>query len=345
PTLVRVAARADIPGLAEQPSTHGQILGTLFAFDGRLHLGYGDYSDNTGPITMSAWDPMLGAFVDLGVLPTEEVLWFHPTPDALYTTAVDPDGHQEEGGIYRLDCGAAAWHVGPPIAGAVHVYDVTTQGDTLYAGTGSLTGAPALLMASQDRGEHWEEVLRHDSGPETFSRFYFVGATPRRLFVSGRELPAPGRAMAWIREGTGPFEALLDPPGAALVPIVLGDALVIANFSGNPGRGSYLASYRVEDGALVPHEPWPQPAGDDELVAWAPQPADEDEPERLLVLVRSADGTSSVHRSTTLDGPWEPVAELAALDGGDQFVSMAQLLDTLYLGTRLGSLYALGPLG
>ena len=70
------------------------------------------------------------------------------------------------------------------------------------------------------------------------------------------------------------------------------------------------------------------------------------EPQRLLVLMRAADGRTSVVRSADLlAGPesWETLAELEPLDG-ERFVSMALLLNTLYLGTNEGSLYALEQL-
>ncbi len=163
---------------------------------GRVHLGYGDYNDNTGPIAMSAWDPLEAAFVDYGILPTEEVLWFRPGVGTLYSPAADPDGHQESGGIYRLDCGSEAWHVGTPIPGAVHVYDVARAGRLrdLHVGTGSLTGAPALLMASQDHGESWTEVLRRESDFQALNdRFSRFSAT---RFV--RHSPAPpDAATTW----------------------------------------------------------------------------------------------------------------------------------------------------
>jgi hypothetical protein len=345
--LERVATRAQIPGLAEQPSAHGQILGTLYAFDGRLHLGYGDYSDNTGPIRMSAWDPELSTFVDLGDLPTEEVLWFQASEHALYTTAVDADGHQADGGVYRLDCGTEAWTVGPAIEGAVHVYDVALQGDYVYVGTGSLSGEPALVLRSPDRGQSWEEVLRLQTGADEYARFYYLGATPQLLFTSARVLPSPGPSLAWRSVGEGPLEPLPDPPDSPLVPVVLGSQMVLTDFSGNPGRGSYRASFRLDGETFVPEAPWPMDeAGGAALVAWAPQPADGDQPERLLVLTRAPDGQASVHRSADLwAGPdaWEQLAVLEARDD-DPFVSMALLLNTLYLGTKQGSLYALRQL-
>ncbi|MCX4247898.1 beta propeller repeat protein [Paraliomyxa miuraensis] len=346
--LERVATRNEIPGLAQQPTAHGRILGTVFAFDGRLHLGYGDYTDNTGPIAMTAWDPGQQAFVSLGTLPTEEVLWFRSGHGTLYSPAVDPDGHEESGGVYRLDCGQSSWQVMPPIEGAVHVYDVAVQGEAIYATTGSLNGRPALLLESHDHGEHWTEILRRESAPDRFSRFYFVGATEQLLFVSGREHPDPGEPLAWLRRerDRGSLEPLADPPDGALVPIVLRDAMVIAAFSSNPGRGSHQGTYRIEGQAFVPDQPWP--AGDGlELVAWAPQLDADGGPERLLVLMRATDGTTGVYRTAALAGDatsWEHVAELEALPDGDQFVSMALLLGDLYLGTRAGSLHALREL-
>ena len=331
-----VATRSMIPGLAEQPTSRGQILGSLFAFDGRLHLGYGDYSDNTGPIAMHAWDPSEGTFVDLGVLPTEEVLWFRAAAGKLYTPAIDPDTHLGIGGIYRLDCGAEGWKVGTPIDGAVHVYDVAIQGDTIYAGTGSVTGAPALLMASTDFGESWTEVHRRESAADEFSRFYFVGATPTRMFVSGSHDFASLRDDA----GDGEFHVLSDPPPGSLVPVVLGEAMVIAAFTGNPGRSNHLASYRVEGPDFIVDSPWPALADESaKLITWT---ADAD-PERLLVLMGTADGSASLHRTDDLSKgatAWEELTTIDPLEG-DDIVSMALLNNDLYLGTRGGSLYAL----
>ncbi|HFE46325.1 MAG TPA: hypothetical protein ENJ18_12650 [Nannocystis exedens] len=339
--LELIANRKMIPGIADQPTTHGQILGTLFAFDGRLHLGYGDYSANTGPIAMYAWDPQESNFVDLGSLPTEEILWFRPAAGGLYSPAIDPDTHQGIGGVYRLECGADEWTIGTAIDGAVHVYDIAAQGDRIYAGTGSLTGKPALLMASDDFGESWTEVLRRESAADEFSRFYFVGATPELLFVSGKY------SFAALRHGNAEFEILADPPSGSLVPIVLGEAMVITSFSGNPGRGKYQSSYRISGQVFVDDTPWPKLAGDEaELIAWGP----DSDPERLLVMMAAKDGsTISIQRTDDLrEGAmaWQELAAFAPLDPqtGDTFVSMALLNNDLYLGTHLGSLYALREL-
>lgn len=345
--LELVASRDQIPGLADQPTTRGQVLGVLFAFDARLHLGYGDYSDNTGPIAMHAWDPQLEGFVDLGVAPTEEVQRLFAAHGALYCPATDPDGHQESGGVYRLDCGSKAWSVQTPIPGGIHVYDVAAQGDTLYACTGSGTGQPALLMASEDRGASWTEALRRDSAPDRFSRFYYLGATPDLMFVSGRDSPDPGEAFAWVRRGAGEFEALEDLPDGSLVPITLGDQMVISAFSGTPGRSEYLESYRVEGQGFVVDQPWPvHEDGEIELIVWAPQEPEGERGAALLMLMTRADGSVSVHRSEDLSaGPdgWEQLASIDAIDG-ESFVSMALLFNDLYLGTRSGSLYALREL-
>ncbi len=340
-TMELVAARTMIPGIGDQPTAHGQILGTLFAFDGRLHLGYGDYSANTGPIAMYAWDPTESSFVDLGSLPTEEILWFRPAAGGLYSPAIDPDTHQGIGGVYRLECGADEWTIGTAIDGAVHVYDIAAQGDRIYAGTGSLTGKPALLMASNDYGESWTEVLRRESAADEFSRFYFVGATPERLFVSGKY------SYAALRRGNAEFEVLADPPAGSLIPIVLGEAMVITAFSGNPGRGSYQSSYRISGSVFVDDTPWPKLAGENaKLLAWGPDA----DPERLLVMMAASDGSIiSIQRTDDLSEgamAWQELATFAPLDPqtGDAFVSMALLNNDLYLGTRQGSLYALREL-
>jgi len=338
--LQLVAARSEIPGLRDQPTAHGQILGTLFAFDGRLHLGYGDYNANTGPISMFAWDPKVTDFVDLGDLPTEEILWFRPHRGWLYSPAVDPTAHQGFGGVYRLPCGADEWSEGAPIPGAVHVYDVAAQGDTIYVGTGSLTGEPALLMASEDHGESWTEVHRRESAADEFSRFNYIGATPQQLFVSG------SHSYASIREGDGDFTVLAHPPPGLLVPIVLGDAMVIAAFAGDPGRGAHLATYQIEGAKFHTATPWPQSPGEElTLLGWGPGSSDE----HLLVLMEASDRSVSVHQTDDLANmeiAWEHLADIpaSALPENDHFVSIALLRNDLYLGTRAGSLYALREL-
>ena len=230
----------------------------------------------------------------------------------------------------------------------MHVYDVARQGGLIYAGTGSLDGQPARLMSSPDHGESWTEVLRHESPAGRFSRFYFVGATEDRLLVSGREHPDPDLALAWVREAGGGFVPIADPPTGLLVPIVLGDAMVVVAFSSNPGRGSALGSYRIEGDALVEAEPWPTVGGEAaQLVAWAPQGADPAHAERLLVLMRAVDGSHHVLRTDDLELGAAGFVELAVLEplaDGDEPVSMALLLGDLYLGTRRGALDVLREL-
>jgi hypothetical protein len=337
--LELLALREDIPGIADQPTARGQILGGLAAFDGRLHLGYGDYSENTGPIDMYAWEPPAEDFVFLGTLPTEEVQWFRPGDGTLYVPATDPDEHQGSGGVYRLDCGSTDWHVGTSIEGAVHVYEVAQLDGDIFVGTGSLTAEPAQVMRSSDHGQSWTEFHRRESPAGKFSRFYFLGATSDTLFMSGRDHPDPLTSFAWTYRN-GEFTELVDPPSLSLVPVIVGEDMVIANFSGDPGRGSYLSSYRVEGAQFVPDDPWPQVDGAaGELVTWAPDA----DPSATLFLFERPGGGASLQRTRDLSPGSNDWEELASLDApmDDEFVSMALLLNDLYLGSRLGSLYAL----
>ena len=346
--LGRVATRDQIPGLADQPTAHGQVLSDLAAFDGRLHLGYGDYDQNTGPITAPVWDPVALEFLIYGVLPTEEARGMFLANGALFMPAIDPDGHQEDGGIYRLDCALARWAIETPIAGAVHVYDLSVQGDTIYAGTGSLGDAPALVMATADGGRSWTEVLRHESPPGGFSRFLYSGATPDLLFVAGREFGTGDAYFAFARRGAGDFEPLAAPPTGALAAVVLGDALRIVEFSSAPGFGSYRETYRVGADALEVDPPWPELDAGSELVAWTHQGAEAHGRERLLALMADASGGLSVHASEDLDAGPEGFVELARLEAGaldgELVASMALLGNDLYFGTRAGSLWTLREL-
>ncbi len=62
--------------------------------------------------------------------------------------------------------------------------------------------------------------------------------------------------------------------------------------------------------------------------------------------MRGADGSASVQRTDDLSvgaGAWDELAALAPRPT-DEYMSMALLRNDLYLGTRLGALYALREL-
>ncbi len=334
-----LATRAEIPGLADQPTATGQILRSLAAFDGRLHLGYGDYSQNTGPIPMFAFEPASAQFIELGILSTEQVTGLVHDGTHLYASAVDPVGHQAEGGAFRLPCGDSGWLEGAAISGAVHVYGTTVFEERIYVGTGSLEGQPARLMSSADAGASWDEEFRQESPAGRFTRFYYLGGKGTQFFVSGHSQPAPVESFAWVRE-SGTFVSVSGVPDTGyLAPVVFADRMVVAHTNGDTGAGRHLGTFALEADILVPTSPFPTVGS---LAAWSISPGLDPTPSWLWVLMVDAE-TTSLHRSGDFES-WEEVATVPAAPAGDRYTSMAILLNDAYLGTAAGTLMVLGDL-
>ena len=192
------------------------ILKALTAFDGRLHMGYGDENLNTGPIPMHAYDPLLngggGEWVYLGTIPTEEIRSFRlgSNGQTLYTPELDGHGDDRRTtvGVYHLTCGSnAGWSMlGNPINQSAHNYELAVvQGrnkddgqDRILVGTGARDNQPAFVMASDNAGKTWEEFFRLDPSDLTLPpnytehvilRVHTIGVTHhgQRIFVSARD--------------------------------------------------------------------------------------------------------------------------------------------------------------
>ena len=344
--------REQIPDINLQPTKNGQILRSLWAFDGRLHLGYGDETNNTGPISMHAWDPTQQAWVFLGTLYTEQMKHFRPGPGVLYSPEADAKGEERSNGVYELKCGSMSWSfAGNPINGSAHLYDLAVQGSRILVGTGSRSHKPAFLMASDDQGETWMELFRHESPPGMYSRIYNVGATDNVTFVSGRvkQHGESKSGFAYIRyTGEASFEPISNMEIASpqnssklpyLVPVTHRQEMVITAFTLTPPRGQNHGSYRISGKELIVDDPWPKINGKQcSLENWAPDPNQD----RLLVLMQCSDRSAGVFRTASLerDPVWETALLLPPLkDDGDTFTSMSLLLNDLYLGTRHGNLY------
>lgn len=329
-TLSKLAERSELPSISEQETDRGKKIGVMTAYGGRIYIGYGDYSGNTGPIRPLWYDPAEGAFAAADeALSTEEVYRFHIHNGALYVPDVDPKGHEALGSVFRLASVDVDWQTMTPIADAVHTYWLASRGETLYASTASIKGALAHLASSVDGGKTWVDVHTQLSPPNFFTRFINVAATKSDLFVSGFVSTDPRTRFALLQRGDGAFEELEDVPQSGfLYGITHKDTLAIVRFSNDPGKGgAHLGSHRIEGNALVP---WDDllPAGH-KLVNW--HAAD-----RLWLLTTSDTGLS-LWVLDTLGNEAEHIADV----GDEPFSAVAFYDNVLYLGTSLGDVWAL----
>ncbi len=332
-----LAAHEEMPGIDAQNTARGKRIGSLFPYDGRLYVGYGDFDGNTGPIAVLSFGLTEGGFNADQVLPTEEILRWAVLDGVLYTADIDPDSHQGVGGAYRLDGADGTWETTAPIEEAVHTFDVAAFDGRLWAATGCSPGASARVASSSDLGETWDEehaTAAPDDGG--FSRYNFFGPTPTRMFVSGRvhyELlddAAPFSLVytpvgdTWVEVSGGPSKDLL-------VPLVLGEAVWVAGFSGDPGKkGSQEGVWRLEGTELVSAE---LPPGIDELVHWYVDDAG------TAWILASGGEHQSVWRAAPSGAAWNEVIQLPANADRAPFSAVGHADQRLFLGTREGDLW------
>lgn len=333
--VVLLAEPGEVPGVAGQTTTRGRQIGTLVAHGARVHLGYGDYSNNTGPIVNIAYSVVDHEFVVGSTLSTEEVLDMVVHAGYLFAADLDPRGHEGVGSAFRLAEGASRWQELPDIEGAVHTFALAEFEGLLYTGTGSVLGDSARVVSSADAGLSWHTEHSTESPSDAYTRYTHLGATRSRLFVSGRVYAESQTAFAYTLTG-GRWQRLQQLPGAGfLIPLTLGEELVVAQFSGDRGKGGeHVGSFRLDGELFVADTPFP--AGW-RLVNWSHERREEAS-ERLWVVAEQDAGPQAAFLVQRLDD-WQLIAELPELADADRFSSLCYLDNALYLGTQAGAMF------
>ncbi len=182
------------PAAARQQTAIGRTLVELQRVGSRIHIGYGDYSANTGPIDVYAWFAPVRRLKYQGLrVNTEAVLNYRRIGARVYVISADPKdmrGHnfasahvRRAGSWSRKRVGAV---VESPLA-AVHIYDVVWFDGALWA-AGGMANNRAALWRSTDNGNSWSVVLnvapRSGFSNDT-ARFFFIGLHRNKLYVQG----------------------------------------------------------------------------------------------------------------------------------------------------------------
>ena len=328
-----VARLADLPGIRDQPTERGRQIGALVGHAGRLFIGYGDYSANTGPIPVLSFDPVAASFDASRTVATEEILRLAALDGALYIADIDPRGHEALGSVFRLVAFGEDWQKMTPIPEAVHVFDVAAFDGRLWAGSATVYGTTARVASSADGGQTWRDELTRPSPAGAFTRFTHLGPVGGELFTAGWVSTDPSERFAYVLRG-GQWRPLAGVPDHGyLVPVSLPDVALIFAFDGDPGKGgTHFASYTLLGETLSPTEPL---RDDLRAVQWQADPDG-----RVWLLARNDAGDAVLASTAT---GWERIADLPPI-APDAFSAIARLDNTVYLGTLGGDLHAVAGL-
>jgi hypothetical protein len=166
------------PYASQQATAPGKVLTGLQEFNGRLYLGYGDTSANTGPIRVMAYDAGTKTFVYEYTSATEAIWTYRPLNTKLYAPSDDPQGD------FSTDFAAGLpWSANTSVR-MTHSFDMAQLGNALFL-VGS-RDVNAIVARSLDGGSTWSTI--YSEAPAVggdIARYYFAAVFNNKLYVQG----------------------------------------------------------------------------------------------------------------------------------------------------------------
>ena len=138
-------------------------------WNGILYVGSGDYSANTGPTDVWAYDISKGTWSSSGKVNEEAVLRFNVIGNHLMIPGADPKDGWGMGNYYKLEQGT--WTKYNVLPKAVHAFDMIEYNGEIIVGIGSAKEG-YLALSSKDGGQTFEYIeFMYNNKPRDFSKF------------------------------------------------------------------------------------------------------------------------------------------------------------------------------
>ncbi|MBN1356174.1 5'-nucleotidase C-terminal domain-containing protein [bacterium] len=162
----------------------------LRAFDGRLYIGHGDASVNTGPTDVIAWDPETGEFSTEFTVDDEGIYQYNIIDGKLAIPGVDSTEDWDFGNIYVRE--PDGWVKHRTIPHGLHVFDLVQLEDAWYVGTGCIfylgkenENAMAFggIFRSADKGMSWHLAYATPGDESTVYRIRSVVPFKDKLYA------------------------------------------------------------------------------------------------------------------------------------------------------------------
>jgi len=144
--------------------TKGEIARCVWdmrVYGGKLYLGGGDYTANTGPTDIWAYDLKAKEWEKSGSVQEEAIARFVEIDGELITTGIDPEEDWVFGNYYTLKNGV--WEKTRNLPNAVHNYDMIEYDGKLFAGVGVDHGYYPFVY-SVDGGKSFEMLKAYKDG-------------------------------------------------------------------------------------------------------------------------------------------------------------------------------------
>jgi hypothetical protein len=207
------------PQAASQSTVEGKTILTLKPWNGKLYAGYGDYDINTGPISITPFDPTTNTFATTPALVdgTEQIALYRVLNSKLYAPAIDPS-YLSLSSYYADSAAGASWVqalVGK--SGGLdmeHVFDMNTLNGTDLWAAGS-KGIDAVVWHSTDGGTTWTKSL--DIVATGYQeRFYSIGSFNGKLYVQASRVNSDNTASYPLESSSHVFDGTSWTTGPSL---------------------------------------------------------------------------------------------------------------------------------
>lgn len=180
--------RGQIATIAAETTAKARTIWALARFDGKLHIGHGDFTRDTGPMRLFSLNLTSHAYTDEAAFASEAVYVFREMNGVLYAANSDFDPNSSTAGVARLEAGGS-WTMGAFDPIPAHVYDLCEFDGAFWAACGGSGPTAPTLHRSDDNGLTWPEVYRWEDRDE---RVTGIAAMNGRLWCN----PSSGRFVA-----------------------------------------------------------------------------------------------------------------------------------------------------
>jgi hypothetical protein len=173
-----------------------QAIKDLTVFDGRLYLGYGDWTKNTGPIDVLFYETLTGGVQTEFTVAEEALDFYRILGNNLVIPGLDSKANQFYGSVYAKASGGT-WQTLTHLEGAIHALDAFDFNQQLFvAGSGYDTPEDdankndmAVIWSSADQGATWQIAHRfYDQDTSKVSRFEKFLQTGANFYVFGESI-------------------------------------------------------------------------------------------------------------------------------------------------------------
>jgi hypothetical protein len=209
------------------------VLNVLALIDGDIYAGYGDYTNNTGPIhieSVPSSDP-LAEWTDHLAENTEQILVFRLLGDGrVFVPQADPHGASIGGYAERALDGT--WTDHSDAFTAQHVFGMAEVSGHLFAC--GAEGGNAVVWETTDGGATWTESLRSETSDllvEEFERFYMLAVVGDAIYVQssyGLESYKWTVATGWLPDSA---DLVIGPKAAGAPGVIWRDGYVYPNYT------------------------------------------------------------------------------------------------------------------